>query len=84
MNPDDRCDIHAEGVFEALPDLGGFLRSPDCSYLPSADDIYVPRDKVNEFGLRAGDTVACRVRPPRRGEKYFVLTEIDWIKPKET
>src|SRR5579872_4722429 len=30
-----------EGVLEVLPDGFGFLRSPDYSYLSSAEDIYV-------------------------------------------
>ena len=33
--------MHVTGVLEILEDGFGFLRSPDYSYLPSSDDIYV-------------------------------------------
>jgi transcription termination factor Rho len=33
--------IYGEGTLEILPDGVGFLRSPDCNYLPGPDDIYV-------------------------------------------
>jgi transcription termination factor Rho len=31
--------IYGEGALEILPDGFGFLRSPDCNYLPGPDDI---------------------------------------------
>ncbi|MGD9142191.1 MAG: Rho termination factor N-terminal domain-containing protein, partial [bacterium] len=33
--------IFSQGVLEILDDGYGFLRSPDYSYLPGPDDIYV-------------------------------------------
>lgn len=33
--------IYGEGVLEVMSDGYGFLRSPDYSYLPGPDDIYV-------------------------------------------
>ena len=33
--------VYGSGVLEVLPDGFGFLRSPDFSYIPGPDDIYV-------------------------------------------
>ena len=46
-------EITAEGVLEILSDGFGFLRSPDYSYLPGPDDIYV--SPVADPPLRPAD-----------------------------
>ncbi|MFQ5697356.1 MAG: transcription termination factor Rho [Myxococcota bacterium] len=71
--------ITGEGVVERLSEGFGFLRSPDSSYLPGSDDIYVSPSQIRRFGLRTGDTVSGRIRPPREGEKYFALLQVDAI-----
>ena len=78
--------ISANGVLEVMPDGYGFLRSSDYNYLSSPDDVYVAAPQVKRYGLKTGDVLECRVRPPRDGEKYFPLTSIDMIngrKPAE-
>jgi transcription termination factor Rho len=35
---------------EVLPDGFGFLRSPEASYLPGPDDIYVLPSQIRRFG----------------------------------
>ena len=62
--------IHAEGVLEILPDGYGFLRSPDCSYLPGPDDIYVSHSQIKRFHLKTGNLVSGEVRPPKDNERY--------------
>ena len=47
-------NIFASGVLEILPDGYGFLRSPDYSYLPGPDDIYVSHSQIKRFKLRTG------------------------------
>ena len=42
------------GILEKLPDGFGFLRSPDCNYLPGPDDIYVSPSQIRRFNLRTG------------------------------
>ncbi|MCI6201121.1 MAG: transcription termination factor Rho, partial [Paraprevotella sp.] len=69
--------ITANGVLEIMPDGYGFLRSSDYNYLSSPDDIYVSIAHIKRYGLKTGDVVACHVRPPHEGEKYFPLTSID-------
>lgn len=72
--------IPGEGTLEMMPDGGyGFLRSPFYNYLSSPDDIYVAPQQVKQFGLKAGDTVKCTIRPPREGEKYFALVGVEGI-----
>jgi transcription termination factor Rho len=70
---------HGEGVLETLPDGFGFLRSPDCSYLPGPDDIYVSPSQIRRFNLRTGDLVGGRVRAPKEGERYFALIKIEAV-----
>jgi transcription termination factor Rho len=63
-----------------MPDGGyGFLRSPYYNYLSSPDDIYVSPQQVRQYGLKAGDTVSCTMRPPRENEKYFALVNVEGI-----
>ncbi len=71
--------IFDEGVLEVLPDGFGFLRSPDYSYLPGPDDIYMSPSQIKKFGLRKGDTVAGFVRPPKDGERFFALLQVKRI-----
>ncbi len=68
--------VEAEGVLELSPDGFGFLRSSDYNYLASPDDIYVSQQQIKGYGLKAGDTVRCTIRPPRDVEKYFPLVKV--------
>jgi transcription termination factor Rho len=79
-------DIFGDGVLEILPDGFGFLRSADSSYLAGPDDIYVSPSQIRRFNLRTGDTISCKIRPPRESERYFALLEIRDINsdPPET
>jgi transcription termination factor Rho len=69
--------IEKTGVLEILPDGYGFLRSDEYNYESSPDDIYVSPSQIKRFGLQDGDTVAGRVRPPKEGEKFFALIQVD-------
>lgn len=75
--------IVTEGVLEIMPDGYGFLRSSDYNYLNSPDDVYVSQSQIKLFGLKTGDTVRGQVRPPKEGEKYFPLTQIEKINGRE-
>lgn len=72
-------DIHSDGVLEVLADGFGFLRSPDESYLAGPDDIYVSPSQIRRFGLRSGDTISGKIRPPKDSERYFALLKVDQI-----
>ncbi len=72
-------NVFGSGVLEILPDGFGFLRSPDYSYLPSPDDIYVSPSQIRRFNLRTGDLVSGQIRPPKEGERYFALLKVEAI-----
>ena len=68
--------ITGNGVLEIVQDGYGFLRSSDYNYLSSPDDIYVSQQQVKKYSLKTGDVVECTVRPPREGDKYFLLSTV--------
>lgn len=72
-------DIYGDGVLEILPDGFGFLRSAEGSYLAGPDDIYVSPSQIRRFGLRTGDTISGKIRPPKDSERYFALLKVDSI-----
>ena len=71
--------IHAYGSLEILPDGYGFLRSPQNSYLPGSDDIYISPSQIRLFNLRTGDTVAGQIRPPKEGERFFAMLRVEAV-----
>ena len=71
--------VTVAGILEMMPDGYGFLRSSDYNYVSSPDDVYVSQQQVKQFGLRTGDLVRGPVRPPKEGDKYFALLEVEKI-----
>ncbi|MCP4754236.1 MAG: transcription termination factor Rho [Proteobacteria bacterium] len=69
--------IYSMGVLETLPDGFGFLRSPDFSYTPGPDDIYVSPSQIRRFNLRTGDTIGGQVRAPKESERYYALLKVE-------
>jgi transcription termination factor Rho len=71
--------MYGDGTLEIMPDGFGFLRSPEQSYLPGPDDIYVSPSQVRRFGLRKGMIVKGLIRPPKESERYFALLRVDEV-----
>ena len=71
--------IDGQGVLEVMPDGYGFLRSGDYNYLASPDDVLVDKQQIKRFGIRSGDTIQGKIRPPKEGEKYYALHEIHMV-----
>lgn len=72
-------EIYGDGVLEILSDGFGFLRSPDASYLAGPDDVYVSPSQIRRLGLRTGDTISGKIRPPKDNERYFAMLKVDSI-----
>ncbi|MDA1140223.1 MAG: transcription termination factor Rho [Planctomycetota bacterium] len=75
--------MYGEGVLEVLPDGFGFLRTPDYSYLPCPDDIYISPSQIRRFGMRTGTNVSGLIRQPKDNERYFALLRVDAINFEE-
>jgi len=71
--------IYAHGALEILPDGYGFLRSPNYSYLPGPDDIYISPSQIRLFNLKTGDTVSGQIRPPKEGERFFAMLRVESV-----
>ena len=74
--PDLGENVIAMGTLECTPDGYGFLRSADYNYLPSPDDVYVSKDQMRMYGLKAGDTVECSIRLNPQPEKFFPMDKV--------
>jgi transcription termination factor Rho len=75
--------MFGEGSLEIMPDGFGFLRSPEQSYLPGPDDIYVSPSQVRRFGLKKGMVVKGLIRPPKESERYFALLRVDEVNGRD-
>ena len=71
--------IYAYGSLEILPDGYGFLRSPQNSYLPGSDDIYISPSQIRLFNLKTGDTVYGQIRSPKESERFFAMLRVEQV-----
>ena len=71
--------LYGSGYLEVLPEGFGFLRSPEYSYLPSSEDIYVSTSQVQRFSLKTGDFVTGQIRTPREKERFFAMLKVESI-----
>lgn len=72
-----------EGTLEIMADGYGFLRSPEYSYVASADDVYVSPSQIRRFGLRKGQVIRGLIRPPKETETYFALLRVEAINSRD-
>lgn len=70
------------GVLELTQEGYGFLRSADYHYMSSPDDVFVPVQMIRSHGIKTGDTLVGRIRPPKDGEKYYALVQVEKINGK--
>ena len=71
--------MYGSGYLEVLPDGFGFLRSPNYSYLPCSEDIYLSPSQIKRFALKTGDFVAGQIRTPREKERFFAMLKVESI-----
>jgi transcription termination factor Rho len=69
--------VEVEGMVDLRDEGYGFLRLH--GYLPSRDDAYISVKQTRQFGLRTGDTVRGKSRPPARNEKNPALLQVDSV-----
>ncbi len=74
--------IFSEGVLEVLPEGYGFLRSPDYSYLPGPDDIYISPSQIRKFDLRTGED-AVNFEPPEEARHRIFYDNLTPLYPYE-
>lgn len=73
--------FYMEGVLDIISQDGyGFLRP--INYGPSAEDIYISNSQIRRFGLRNGDKVAGKARPPKESERYYGLMHVESVNGK--
>ncbi|BAL61995.1 transcription termination factor Rho [Melissococcus plutonius] len=71
-----------EGILDIVSQDGyGFLRP--INYGPSAEDIYISSSQIRRFGLRNGDKVAGKARPPKESERYYGLMHVESVNGKD-
>jgi transcription termination factor Rho len=73
--------VEVEGMVDLRDEGYGFLRLH--GYLPSRDDAYISVKQTRQFGLRTGDTVRGKSRPPARNEKNPALLQVDAVNGHE-
>ncbi len=78
-NAEKSGQMYGSGYLEVLPDGYGFLRSPQYSYLPCSEDIYLSSSQIKRFSLKTGDFVAGQIRTPREKERFFAMLKVESI-----
>ena len=73
--------VEVSGMVDLRDEGYGFLRLH--GYLPSRDDAYVSVKQTRQFGLRTGDIVTGKSRPPARNEKNPALLQVDTVNGAE-
>lgn len=74
--------VEMSGVLDLVPQEGfGFLRP--INYSTSQEDVYVASSQIRRFGLRNGDWLAGKARPPREGEKFYGLMHVETVNGKK-
>ena len=71
-----------EGVLDIMDQQDfGFLRP--INYTPSKEDIYISGSQIKRFGLRNGDKVSGKARPPKPSERYYGLMHVNLVNDKD-
>lgn len=66
------------GMLELSAEGHGFLRNPETMQM-SSKDLYISSFLIRKLGLRQGDVVAGRVRPPREGDRVGAMQVVETV-----
>ena len=75
--PQSNEPIEVSGYLDMRDEGYGFLRIN--GYLPSKKDAYIPVKLARQYGLRKGDHLTGKMRPPQRNEKNPALLEVHTV-----
>ncbi|MGA9275676.1 transcription termination factor Rho [Ilumatobacter sp.] len=75
--PQSNEPIDVSGYLDMRDEGYGFLRIN--GYLPSQQDAYIPVKLARQYGLRKGDQLTGKMRPPQRNEKNPALLEVHTV-----
>ncbi len=67
--------IYADGVLE-MAQGGGYLRWSRFNFRTLPQDVFVTGQLERHFGLRNGNRVTAKIRPPRDRERNFMIEQI--------
>ncbi len=67
----------AEGILEIHSDGYGFLRNNN--YLPGSKDVYVSMMQIRKLGLRPGDKIRGKTRPPKEADRLLAMLYVEKI-----
>ena len=65
------------GILEIMNEGIGFLRTNH--YQAGPDDIYVSQTQIRRYGLRNGDLIIGKVRPPRDSERHYGMLKVQSV-----
>jgi transcription termination factor Rho len=65
------------GILEIMNEGIGFLRTDH--YQAGPGDIYVSQTQIRRYGLRNGDLVIGKVRPPRDSERHYGMVKVESV-----
>ena len=71
--------VMAEGVLDEHGKGHYFLRTHSRDYIPAEEDVFVPQELRERYGLIQGMTVRGPMRAVREGEKYHCLHDVEQI-----
>jgi transcription termination factor Rho len=75
--------FECHGILEVTPAGFGFVRDPLYSFMPQADDVFLPPQVVRRFSLRTGNLVTGIARSPRGQETYLTLERVTHVEGVE-
>ena len=68
--------LKVEGLLDIGPEGFGLIRYPKYSFMPLAEDVFVPSFVLRKFNLRPGQRVAGIAKAPKDKEKYAAIDRI--------
>ncbi|KRN90593.1 transcription termination factor Rho [Ligilactobacillus ceti] len=74
--------FYMTGILDIVSQQDGFGFLRPINYGPSQEDIYISASQIRRFGLRNGDKIAGKARPPKANERYYGLMYVESVNGK--